>query len=335
MDLLGNTDAALRRFWHPVAAVDDVGPSLHPVSLLGDRYVLWRDRSGRALALRDRCPHRFGRLSSGCVEDDGSVRCGYHGWRFAADGRCVGIPALGPGAALPPAATVAVPAVREQHGLVFLAPEQPAVDPLEVPEWDDASLGVTWLPATTIRAPAGVFIDNFCDFGHFPFVHAGTFGAGEDALVGELEVERFSDGYRLVYEHLANNTEDPAVATGEHPLLQPRRMEYTYRVPFSARLRIEYPMSGLVNAIATWCQPVDDTTTVVHTAMVRNDLADEAAAREAVAYELAIFAEDVAMLEQLDVHGLPLDVRDQVHTRADRPTVELRRLLAAHTRISP
>jgi phenylpropionate dioxygenase-like ring-hydroxylating dioxygenase large terminal subunit len=256
------------------------------------------------------------------------LQCAYHGWRFGSDGRCVHIPALGPGAAVPPTARLAGVSVREAFGLVWIAPESPRAPLLDVAEWDEPALRRAWLPAVDIATSAGQFLDNFCDFGHFPFVHAGTFGVGEDELVGDFTIERVPHGYRLDYTHVAANVEDPLVATGAHPLLQPRSMTYTYRVPFAAVLRIEYPMSKTVNAIATWAQPVDASTTRVYTCMLRNDIADDRAAGEAVHYELGVLAEDIAILERLAVHGLDLDMRAQVHTRADRCTLELRRCLA-------
>src|SRR5258705_13982449 len=66
-----------------------------PVStLVGDhRVVLFRDEQRRANALVDRCPHRGVPLSLGSVVD-GTVRCRYHGWRFAGTGTCVEVPSL-------------------------------------------------------------------------------------------------------------------------------------------------------------------------------------------------------------------------------------------------
>jgi hypothetical protein len=46
------------------------------------------------------------------------------------------------------------------------------------------------------------------------------------------------------------------------------------------------------------------------------------------AFQELVGAEDRAMLESLRHRGLPLDLTAEVHTVADRPTVELRRLLA-------
>lgn len=326
--LLTNDHPGLRPFWHPVAESGEVlvGAPSRAV-LLGTPYVLWRTDDGEVVAFADECPHRGAPLSAGSVVD-GVLQCAYHGWCFAPKGTCTHVPALGEGATVPPTASLAPVGVREAYGLVFLAPEPPDTDLLKIDEWHDASLRRVWLPSVLVRTSAGQFLDNFCDFGHFPFVHAGTFGAGEDELVGSFDLARVEAGYELVYAHVARNHEDPAVATGERPLLQPRSMTYTFRVPFTARLRIEYPLAGTVNAIVTWVQPVDRATSRIYTCMLRNDVADDAAAADAVAYEMKILDEDVAMLERLAADGIPVDVRAQVHTRADRCTVELRRCLA-------
>jgi vanillate O-demethylase monooxygenase subunit len=326
--LLGNCDAELRRFWHPVARIDELAAdSPTRVTLMGEGYVVWRDRvTSEFVAFVDRCPHRAAQLSAGHLVE-GVLQCAYHGWRFAGDGQCVLVPAMGEQSTRPPAANLTRLATRESLGLLWIALEDPQSELLAVPEWGDPSLRHAWLPSVDIRVSAGQFLDNFCDFAHFPFVHRNTFGAGEDALVGDYDIVAIDDGYRLTYEHLANNSEDPLVVTNEHPLLQSRRMEYTFRVPFSARLRIEYPLSSLVNVIATWAQPMTAEITRVHTCMLRNDIDDDRALAAAVDYEMAVLAEDSTMLERLAVFGLALDVRGAVHTRADRCTIEMRRCL--------
>jgi hypothetical protein len=48
-----------------------------------------------------------------------------------------------------------------------------------------------------------------------------------------------------------------------------------------------------------------------------------------VAFEAAVLAEDLALQRQMTLRGLPLVMRDEVHVRADRPGVALRRTLAA------
>ena len=49
--------------------------------------------NGVPAAFLDRCPHRNVPLSAGTVVN-GSLQCGYHGWRFAGDGACLEVPGL-------------------------------------------------------------------------------------------------------------------------------------------------------------------------------------------------------------------------------------------------
>lgn len=53
-------------------------------------------------------------------------------------------------------------------------------------------------------------------------------------------------------------------------------------------------------------------------------------ARE-VAFEEAVLAEDLALQRGMDAVGLPLDLRDELHVRADRLGVALRRELRSFT----
>jgi len=75
--------------------------------------------------------------------------------------------------------------------------------------------------------------------------------------------------------------------------------------------------------------PINAEETILQQVLLRNDVVDDAHARHTADYELSVLAEDVAVLEHLPDRTLELDLPAQVHTRADRITVELRRLLAA------
>ncbi len=91
--------------------------------------MLARLPDGRRLdplvAFEDRCPHRLAPLSAGWV-DGATLRCGYHGWCFDADGACTEIPPLGGSDRIPPRAAATSPAgLAERNGMVFLAPEPP------------------------------------------------------------------------------------------------------------------------------------------------------------------------------------------------------------------
>src|SRR3546814_17684912 len=65
----------------------------------------------------DRCPHRFAPLSMGSLCGS-SIECGYHGMRFAFDGRCVENPTQ-PEQALPARVHVRTYPVRERYGFMW------------------------------------------------------------------------------------------------------------------------------------------------------------------------------------------------------------------------
>jgi len=337
--MLTNDHPSLERCWHPIARVGDTD-SVVGAELFGRRYVV-SFAGGDVLVAPDACPHRGVRLSTGTVVD-GCLRCPYHGWRFRPTGECASIPAIG-ASPIPSRADLSRVPHREAFGLVWIRGDHgdDGFEPLDVPEWD-ASLDPTsdvvaaWMPDVVVHCSAGQFVDNFLDIAHFPVVHAGTFGADEAADVGELAVESAAADLgpgtiRLRHEHEIANREDPLVDSGEHPLLQPRTMEYTCRVPFTARLRIELPMTGVENTILVAASPTAVDRTTLFTVLLRNDLGDDPdAARHAVDYEMTVLAEDLAVLEQLADPGLPLDLPAQVHTRADRFTVAYRQALSDH-----
>lgn len=342
---LRNTDPALRRAWHPVLPLaaleraamhsDEMHSSvMHPVRLLGEDWVVVR-LDGEVVVLADRCPHRLAPLSLGTVErtaEGDRLRCGYHGWCFTGAGECTAIPALGADARRPPRAHATVPAAVAVHlGLVWIAPEPPLTalpaDPLADDDRDRFATGA--LPTITTRAGAGLLVDNFLDMAHFPFVHAATIGSEEDPVVGPPDIQRDGLAMTVRSSHRFPNREDPEVLAGRRPLLQTRHVTYRFTAPFSATLRIDYEEAGGSNVITFFVQPLDDDTCTVHTAIARDDIDhDPERLAAALAFEEGVVTEDLDLQRRFVDLALPLDPTAEVHTRADRATVELRRILA-------
>ncbi len=80
----------MRRYWIPAAMSAEVeadGPPLR-LMLLGERLLAFRDTSGQVGILEHRCPHRGASLFYGRNEQ-GGLRCIYHGWKYDVAGRCV------------------------------------------------------------------------------------------------------------------------------------------------------------------------------------------------------------------------------------------------------
>jgi vanillate O-demethylase monooxygenase subunit len=332
-DELTNIDPALRRAWHPVAYSHEVGDTPVQVRLLGQSWALARIPDGEGsttlTAYIDRCPHRFAPLSAGFVVD-GGLRCGYHGWCFDAAGTCTDIPALSGTDHRPPRANVATAAgVAEHLGLIFVAPDPPLAPLLDVAAERDPTFLRGDLPPIRTRACAGLLLDNFLDMAHFPFVHADTIGL-EDGDAPVLTIERNEGSLRSTATHPFPNREDPGVASGERPLVQHRSLTYEVNVAFSAALTIDYVEAGGTNIVGFFVQPEDPEHCRIYTMLWRNDLdGDRARMDRCVAFEQRILDEDLRMQATYEHLALPLDPTAEVHTKADRLTLELRRMLRA------
>lgn len=324
--LLDNVHPALAQCFHPVCrSADVVEGAIVRTRLLGEDWAVARIE-GRIVALVDRCPHRGSPLSAGCVVD-GTIRCAYHGYRFTGDGRCVDIPAIGADAPIPPKAhTRAAHSVAERYGLVWLAPEEPLTPIIDVPEWDDPDFVVAPVPVLSWNAGAAQMVDNFLDLAHFPFTHLETFGDPDDVEVPPYSVERDGLSFTCDYVHSTKRLADSMGATEFE--VAPRRSIWWYVAPFAIRLRIEYPADDVVLTILFFHQPVDAVTTTLYCYDLRNDIADgRSTIEDTVAFQLAVAMEDKALLERIVSKAVPLDVTAEVHTRADRITLEMRRVL--------
>lgn len=83
----------LRQFWIPVAQITDVKPArAKTITIMSEKFTLYRGESGAAHLIGHFCPHRHVALAIGRVEGE-CVRCFYHGWKFDQDGACVDQPA--------------------------------------------------------------------------------------------------------------------------------------------------------------------------------------------------------------------------------------------------
>lgn len=84
----------MREYWVPALPSNEFpGPDCLPMRmrLLGENLVMFRDSSGRMGALEEYCPHRGASLYFGRNEE-GGLRCAYHGWKFDVTGECLDAP---------------------------------------------------------------------------------------------------------------------------------------------------------------------------------------------------------------------------------------------------
>ena len=90
--------ALFRRYWMPVALSrelpDNDGPPKR-VHIMGENLLAFRDSAGKVGLVEPRCAHRGADLYWGRNEQ-GGLRCVFHGWKYDVDGRCVDMPSVPP-----------------------------------------------------------------------------------------------------------------------------------------------------------------------------------------------------------------------------------------------
>jgi phenylpropionate dioxygenase-like ring-hydroxylating dioxygenase large terminal subunit len=95
----------------------------YATDLAGTPVVAVRQRDGGVAALVNRCRHRGALVCQGETGRAGRLRCPYHGWTYALDGRLVGVPLKAPDFALgDPALDLApVPRLAAYRGFWFVS----------------------------------------------------------------------------------------------------------------------------------------------------------------------------------------------------------------------
>ncbi|CAN5689781.1 aromatic ring-hydroxylating dioxygenase subunit alpha [soil metagenome] len=167
----------LRNTWYACATAAELSDNLLPRTLLGEPIVFYRKRDGTAVALRDRCPHRFVPLHIGKIVDD-NVQCGYHGLQFNGSGQCVRSPF---DARIAKIAKVQAYPLEERYSMLWIWMGDPALaDPGMIPDFgclvDPRRKQVSGY--TRVQANYELVVDNLADLSHASFLH-GSFIAQE------------------------------------------------------------------------------------------------------------------------------------------------------------
>ncbi len=201
----------LRGFWYRALPGDQVRRNeLRKAMLLEIPLVIGRDKSGRAFALQDACPHRGMPLSCGWF-DGAQVECSYHGWKFDAhSGQCQLIPSLTADQKLKIDRIYAGSFACEEHddfiwvfipeagpaGAGFTQRDEPTIQAPRVPTFSDKYR----LAYLTADLPCSVDhgIIGLMDPAHGPFVHQAWWWRKRESIHEKTKnFEPIPGGFRM------------------------------------------------------------------------------------------------------------------------------------------
>lgn len=310
--------------WHPVMASASLTDAPLAITVLGQELVLWRDATGQAHAWADQCPHRGAKLSLGRVCAD-RLECPYHGWQFEAGGQCVHVPAV-PGFVPSNSHAARTHAVVESYGLLWvqLLPDAGVPLPAFAAE-SDAQLRKVLCGPYDVATSAPRIVENFLDMAHFGFVHEGWLGMRDATAIDDYRVESTPTGL------LATQCRAWQPQSNVHSMA-PAQVEYTYEVvaPYTAVLTkvpdaASVALQGYRESIALFICPVTPETSRVWFRLAMADF--ESPDTKLQDFQHTIFMQDKPVLESQRPRCLPLDVRAEAHTTADKASSAYRRFL--------
>ena len=310
--------------WHPVAFADDLDDQPMAVRLLDEAIAIARI-DGDVVAFKDLCIHRGTALSLGTVVD-GGLQCAYHGWTFDSTGACVRIPSR-PEGSIPRKAKVQSYAVQESVGLVWVCLEPPAEFPIpSYRPWDDTSFRTVRIPLYDWKSSAARRVENFVDFSHFPFVHAGVLGDPNKPEIPDHPVRRDAHtiSFDLGVEEVPNELKGDDV--GDGPI---QRMPSTYTVSMPYSVQLDQPLGdGRHFQLFMASAPLGRKETRTFSWCSRNYDLDASLDQGFVDFQTVILDQDRMVVESQRPEELPVDLSEELHIKGvDQVSIEYRRWL--------
>ena len=166
----------MRQYWLPAIKSSELLAGGDPLRLmlLGEKLIAFRDTAGRVGVMDHRCPHRCASLFYGRNEE-GGMRCVYHGWKFATDGQCLEQPNLPPDQDFSPKVRAKAYQVTERAGVIWVymgarakAPPMPDIEATLLPD-SELTLNFTQRECNWLQA-----LEGDIDTSHFSWLHVGS-----------------------------------------------------------------------------------------------------------------------------------------------------------------
>ncbi|MDH3698652.1 MAG: aromatic ring-hydroxylating dioxygenase subunit alpha [Flavobacteriaceae bacterium] len=310
--------------WHPVCYSSELGDAPFGTFLLDEPVVIWRSSDGNVNAMKDLCIHRGTALSLGWVRND-CIVCPYHAWEYNIKGDCVLIPQA-PDTPIPSKAKTPVYLCHEKYGLIWVAFKKPAYRLPDIPEFDNAAWKFVNTGPFNWDSDASRQVENFTDFGHFPWVHPGLLGEQNRPEVPDCKVEVHGPvlHYTIVRPESVNSEDFPIFANKVN--VDPeRRSSYKLHLPYTIVLHVSWGgEEGMVYVFVS--QPISANTCRGYCIIGRNYKLDEPDTIYQD-FEEVIFGQDQRIVESQRPEQVPFDFAEELHLKFDAVAMNYRRAM--------
>jgi phthalate 4,5-dioxygenase oxygenase subunit len=193
----------MRRYWQPALLSEELpendGAPMR-VRLLSEDLIAFRDSTGKVGLVDAFCPHRRAPMFFGRNEE-GGLRCVYHGWKFDTHGTCVDMPSEPPDSLFKTKVAITSYPTHEAGGVIWTYMGPPEAKPA-VPdfEWMRAPathrfVSKTWSDCNWLQG-----VEGGIDTSHSSFAHNERLGDKKNWVrnrdgAPKLEVEKNDHGF--------------------------------------------------------------------------------------------------------------------------------------------
>jgi len=168
--------AFMREYWIPAILSSELVADAPPtrVMLLGEKLIAFRDTQGQAGLMDHRCPHRCASLFFGRNEE-GGIRCAYHGWKFKTTGECLDMPNVPEHQKFEQHVRAKAYPCVERNGIVWTYMGARA-EPPPIPCFEAVLLGEAERNLFCVQRECNWLqgLEGDIDTSHFSFLHAGA-----------------------------------------------------------------------------------------------------------------------------------------------------------------
>lgn len=166
-----------RRYWLPALLAEELAvPDCEPVrlQLLSEKMLAFRDTQGRLGVVDEFCAHRGVSLWFGRNEE-GGIRCPYHGWKYDINGQCLDVPSEPAESGFCKKIKLKSYPLIERGGVIWIYMGPPELQP-PLPEFEFATVPAVQ-SFTSKRLQASNWLQAFeggIDSSHVSWLHSGS-----------------------------------------------------------------------------------------------------------------------------------------------------------------
>ncbi len=209
--------------------------------ICGEDIIIFSTSSGKVAAIEDRCCHRNVHLSLGRISKE-NIKCGYHGWEFDVNGKCVHIPMIESKEAIPKSACVKkYPLVLKHQAYWIFLGDVDIKNSRKIPDLSELDNSHFIYKSYLLDASLKLVAESLFDAQHINHVHRDSI----KTLLGKLNepktnfnIETTSAHLKGSYERINNSSIFKKVYFGWNAYIQTK---FEFWFPHTSKLASHFP----------------------------------------------------------------------------------------------